>query len=97
MRQLHHHDVTAEQPWRLEQAEIQVIASRLPDPFSAETLVRGRLGLAVLRGVAVVRTLADRTISRAVERIREGMGAVGWTSGDLGCEGLEQPYRARRG
>ena len=90
MRQLHHNGLTTEEPRRLE-AEIRSIVRHWLDPFSAETLVRGGLGLAVLRAVAVVRPRAGMTITCAVERIREDMGAVGWTSWRSGLRGLKQP------
>jgi hypothetical protein len=84
MRQLHHSGLTSEEPRRLE-AEIRSIARHWLDPFSAKTLVHG--GHEVLRAMAVVRTLAGMTITRAVERIREDMGAVGWTSWRSGLRG----------
>jgi hypothetical protein len=76
MRQLQHNGLTTEEHRRLE-AEIRSIARHWLDPFSAETLVRGGLGLAVHRAMA----LAGMTITRAVGRIdiRPILGARGST------------------
>jgi hypothetical protein len=84
MRPLHHNGLTTEGPRRLE-AEIRSIARHWLGPSSAETLVRG--GHEVLRAMAVARTLAGITMTRAVGRIREDMGVVGWTSWRSGLRG----------